>query len=305
MDVRVVMDVRVATAAGLLTFLVHGSQVAYRVGTQGGTTPKSRSVRSGWGCLTSELGRQTTRKGSTMTTTKNRKVKATVIGFGTAAALLVGGTAAAQAATSPSPSASAGTDRQDGPGASLTTEQRAAFKKDMDALKSQRDAVFAKYGLKAPTRGDRGGVKDAVSKLSASQQAAFKKDMQALDAKRDAVFAKYGLTPPARGERGARQQMKEQVSKLSAEQQAAFKKDMEALKPEADAVFAKYGLKAPTRGDRGGVKDAVSKLSAEKQAAFKKDMAALKVKRDAVFTKYGLTAPQGPDGHQAPGGQQG
>lgn len=130
-----------------------------------------------------------------MTTTKNRKVKATVIGFGTAAALLVGGTAAAQAATSPSPSASAGTDRQDGPGASLTTEQRAAFKKDMDALKSQRDAVFAKYGLKAPTRGDRGGVKDAVSKLSASQQAAFKKDMQALDAKRDAVFAKYGLTP--------------------------------------------------------------------------------------------------------------
>lgn len=49
----------------------------------------------------------------------------------------------------------------------------------------------------------------------------------------------------------------------------------------------------------------MSKLSAEKQAAFKKDMAALKVKRDAVFTKYGLTAPQGPDGHQAPGGQQG
>ena len=93
-----------------------------------------------------------------MTTSKTRKTKATIIGFGTAAAVILGGgTALAQAATDQSPSATADTIVARRP--RCPQSNAAAFKKDMDALRTERDAVLAKYGLKAPARGERGDLR--------------------------------------------------------------------------------------------------------------------------------------------------
>ena len=87
---------------------------------------------------------------------------------------------------------------------SLSADQQAAFKADMDAVHTQRDAVLTKYGITAPVDGQgRGAIREQVSKLSTEQQSALKADMQVVRDARDAVFAKYGITAPAKGGPGA------------------------------------------------------------------------------------------------------
>ena len=131
-------------------------------------------------------------------TTMNSRFKTvlTIAGGATTGALLLGGTAANAANTTPTPSTSA--TECTGPASSLTGDQCSTFLNDIASVRAQRDAVFVKYGLTAPTGGDHEG-REQVETLSADQQAAFKADMEPVRAARDAVFAKYGITAPEHG----------------------------------------------------------------------------------------------------------
>ena len=236
------------------------------------------------------------------------KTVLTIAGVATTGALILGGTAANAANTTPTPSTSA--TECTGPASSLTGDQCSTFLNDIASVRAQRDAVFVKYGLTAPTGGDHEG-REQVETLSADQKAAFKADMEPVRTARDAVFAKYGITAPEHGPRDGRGGPGGQgdpAANLTDAQRSALRTDMTAFDAQRDAVFAKYGITAPTEGDRGdgreGVREQVEALSADQQAAFKADMEPVREARDAAFAEYGITAPEhGPrDGQGGPGG---
>jgi hypothetical protein len=98
---------------------------------------------------------------------------------GLAAVVLMGvGAGAASAATSTCPNGGTG------PAATLSQEHHDAFYAEMTKLKTERDAIWAKYGFKPG------------KKMTRTRSTAMAEELAGWRVKRDSLFAKYGLTPP-------------------------------------------------------------------------------------------------------------